>query len=198
MVITLEELEREFGRIEARFTNLAPIFRIGGMMGLSEVKQRFNEGKGPDGIPWMPLAHPRVEGGTSPLRNHGILGASYAFESGPNYWKVGTNLKRAKSHHFGATILPKNAKALTIPLTREAVYAGRARNMGKALFVYKTKDKAFLAESKTVSGGPSKLILHWLLLKKAVIPPRPQVGTSPELLARWKRLLVQYLRTGRL
>ncbi len=188
--ITLDELSRRFGEISVRIADPSPAMRVGGIMGREEVRERFDTGTDPDGIPWQPLAYPRVNGGEAkPLRNFGLLMASYVSEFGRDYWKVGTNEKHARAHHYGATIIPFNVKWLTIPITKTAVYAGKARNQSGLHFrKRKDSDKAGLYDADGVC--------HWILVKRVVIPARRQVGVSDELMERWLPVLVEYLKTG--
>lgn len=187
MLLTLADLEREFGRVEVRVHDFRPVTKTGGIMALAEVRRRFDTGTGPDGMPWAPLAFPRPEGGSIPLRNHGILAASYTYESGGDYFRVGTNHEAARLQHYGGTVVPIAAKFLTLPITREAVYAGRARNM-PGLHAEANDRGGVLADNQHVA--------HWLLVKSVTIPARPQVGLSDELFRRWCGILVTYLRTG--
>lgn len=86
----------------------------------SRAKECFDQGKSPDGKPWLALKHPRnrardqkAKGGTGqkPLRDKGLLGASVQGqgvhgirEFGANYLEQGTNLDYAGPHNFGAVI----------------------------------------------------------------------------------------------
>ena len=123
-VVTLDDLARQFGDFSIRVSDVRPAMRVGGIMGLGEVKDRFDTGKDPEGMPWKPLRFPRVQGGNLPMRNTGLLAASYVSEYGRDYWKVGTNLKYARMQHYGATIVPVKKRWLTIPMTKQAVYSG--------------------------------------------------------------------------
>src|SRR6185312_8848018 len=100
----------------------------------------------------------------------------------------GTNLDYAATHQYGATIHPTNAKALAIPLTKEAARAGSPRDWSDAsLFLYRPKkgDKAFLAESKQKGGkrrGFTQLVLHYVLVQSVKIPARPFLGWRAKLI----------------
>lgn len=194
--ITLQDLERQFGEFSYRATDLSPVMRIGGLMALSEVKARFQTGTGPDGRTWAPLRFPRPEGGTIPLRNHGILAASYTSESDSTSFRVGTNLEKARVHHYGATIYPVKRKALTIPLTKEAVRAGSARAQGGLVLMGRYLVKK--DPPRAVKGQTQKIVRHWILVLSVTIPARPQVGVSDALFKRFSYILVNFLRSGRL
>lgn len=191
-VITLDQLADTYGLLGARIADPSPAMRVGGIMGLNEVQERFSTQKDPDGAPWPALRFARPEGGNIPLRNHGTLLASYTSEYGPDFWRVGTNLKKARLLHFGGTVVPVNKKWLTIPLTREAVYAGAAPNQ-PGLHFQRTQDpgSAGLYDNAGVK--------HWHLTKRVVVPPRKQVGASDALIDDWlDNVLVPYLTTGEL
>lgn len=190
--ISLDDMADRFGEISIRIADPSPAMRVGGIMGLGEVKDRFATQTDVDGRPWAPLKYGRPEGGSIPLRNHGILMASYTSEYGKDFWRVGTNLEKAKLLHFGGTVVPVNKKWLTIPLTREAVYAGAAPNQPGLHFGKRAnqEDTAGLYDDAGVK--------HWHLTKKVVIPPRKQVGVSPELLDQWIEILFHYITTGEL
>lgn len=191
MIITLEQLEEEYGGIAARATNLAPVMRVGGLMGVAEIKSRFDTQTDPNGATWAPLRFPRPEGGAIPLRNHGTLAASYSFESGQDFFRTGTNLRKARLLHYGGEVVPVTKKWLTIPLTKEAVYAGDAPSQ-QGLHFRKRKD------SNVAGLFDANGVRHWLLVKRVVIPSRKQVGASPALLEKFRFVLVNYLRTGEL
>lgn len=192
--ITLNELENRYGRIAVRATDLRPVLTLGSQMYLSEVKDRFARGVGPDGTPWVPLKHRRPQGGNRPLLNTGLLRASYTAFATPWSFGVSTNAVQASLQHYGGTVKPVKGRYLTIPLTKEAVYAGRAPNMPD-LFVSHNSRSLTLARRE---GKSNRLRHHWLLVTSVTIPARPQVGISQQLLDRFLPVLVNYLRTGSL
>jgi phage gpG-like protein len=195
-VLTLDELERQFGQIAVRATDLSPAMQAGGIMAVSDWRNRLVTGIDIHGRRFTPLRFPRPQGGTQPLRNTGLLTASVTSTYTPTSFRVGTVARQAALMNYGGTVRPTNAKAITIPLTKEAVYAGRAGNMG-GLFVWKSRQsgKAFLARRE---GSPPRLVLHWLLADKVTIPPREFAGISQGVFERFKVALVNYLRTGSL
>lgn len=158
---------------------------------VSDVKQNFAGAHTPDGQPWRPLGRPRIRGGDKPLRDRGLLMASITGRGTGHIetltdraLEVGTNLEHARIHQEGGTIRPTHAKALTIPLTKEASYFSSPR-LQPDLFVFRSDTgKAFLAEAKKTGKGKrqkTKLILHWLLVKQAIIPARPFLGFGAKL-----------------
>lgn len=190
--ITLQELENEFGLIAVRATTLEPFTRAAGLMYLSEVKDRFARSVGPDNQPWTPLSYSRPQGGSSPLRNTGLFSMSFSAYHTSNSFGVGTNAIQANLMHHGGTVVPKSKRYLTIPQTKDAIYAGSARAM-PGLFFVRRPQFAYLARRE---GGSVRI--HWLLVTKVTIPARPIVGVSAPFLDRVKVALVNYLRTGSL
>lgn len=93
---------------------------------LSDVKSRFSTGTDPRGVKWRPLKFARPNGGDVPLRDTGVLMASFTGGSdGKSVW-VGTTHPGAKLHNFGGVVRGKG-KMLAIPLTKEAKRSGGPR-----------------------------------------------------------------------
>lgn len=151
------------------------IIALGGM------RQHFVDQRGPDGKPWAKLAHPRPDGGDQVLRDKGTMyNALGCVISGERLILVLSH-PGANVHNFGAVLTPKKARALAIPLTREAKRVGSPKRNAfpRPLFVIVSqKKKAFLAER--VTGG--SLVLHYILLKSVKIPQRLIVGFSDKTL----------------
>lgn len=191
-IITLDQLATDFGGLSARVADPSPAMRVGGLMALAEVKERFSTQKDVDGKQWPALRFARPEGGNIPLLNHGLLRASYVSEWGTDYWRVGTNQVKARLLNFGGDVVPVNKKWLTIPLTREAVYAGQARNQ-PGLHFQRSKN------GETLGLYDAAGVKHWHLTKRVTIPPRKQIGVSDTLIDDWiENVLVPYLTTGEL
>lgn len=156
-------------------------------------KQNFSKGRGPDGQTWPPIKFPRPRGGDKPLRDTGLLMASVTTkgaqgsieEIGDVSLRIGTNLDRAVLHQYGGMLRPKGGKALAIPLTREAVNAGRPGRMSNLVLVWpKGKAHGWLVEEKSGRGKNNRgaqTVMHWLLVPKATIPARPFLGWNPEM-----------------
>lgn len=103
--------------------------------------------------------------------------------------EVWTNLPYARIHQEGGTIRPRQAKMLSIPLTREARRTTGARewwsrNASKNPFVLKTNQKTFIA-----SRDGDALEFHWLLVDSVDIPQRRFLGFG----ARYSDELVKFL-----
>lgn len=77
----------------------------------SETKRNFDRGASPDGVPWLPLKHPRArsKGQDKPLRDTGLLMASYSAQGQHHVQEStgatlvwGSNLDYAPAHQYGA------------------------------------------------------------------------------------------------
>ncbi|AWM35902.1 Phage virion morphogenesis family protein [Gemmata obscuriglobus] len=137
---------------------------------VSDVKRRFSTGTAPDGTPWRPLRYGRAfrGGGTAqPLRDTGALMASFTGRFTGDEVVVGTNHPGAALHNFGGTVVPRRGKFLAIALTAAAKRAGSPRNLrGTA------REPLF---ARRVNG---RLVGHFLLVRKAVVPRREFLGVS--------------------
>lgn len=119
--------------------------KILGQILLSDVKSRFSTGTSPSGAKWRPLKHARPNGGNVPLRDTGILMASFtAGHDGRSVW-VGTTHPGASLHNSGGVVRGKG-KMLAIPLTKEAKRSGGPRRWtaGELTFRPTRKPRVFL------------------------------------------------------
>jgi phage virion morphogenesis protein len=80
----------------------------------NRVRLCFRLGVSPWGVPWKPL-NPKYRTG-KPLQDTGRLARSFTSQVQGDAVVVGTNVQYAGVHQFGATILPKNAKHLAVPV----------------------------------------------------------------------------------
>lgn len=108
---------------------------------LSDVKSRFSSGTDPSGTKWRPLKHARPNGGDVPLRDTGILMASFSGGSDSTSVWVGTTHPGAALHNFGGTVRGKG-KMLAIPLTKEAKRSGGPRRWKNGKLVFRPTKKA--------------------------------------------------------
>jgi phage gpG-like protein len=165
-----------------------PLLKRISIVAISGVKEHFAQSVSPEGIPWLPLAKPRIDGSSKPLRDQGRLMGSIIARVETDRLLLQSNSPSAPVHQFGATIRPKTGHALTIPLTAEAKRVGspRQNHFPRPLFVYTNHDSghAFLAESQ---GG--KLVLNYLLVKESVIPARPFLGYSQRTLEKIEKMI---------
>ncbi len=156
---------------------------------VSDVRRQFYAGHDERGVPWPDLRFPRPQGGRRPLLNTGILANSYQSDPDPKGIIVSSSHQSARVHQQGAIIRPVRAKALTIPLTKEAARYG-PRRFPRPLFaapggLYERKGK----------GKRMKVIRHYLFCKKVVVPARP-VGFSDDAVDAIADLLVDHYSGG--
>jgi len=125
MSATLKIDSRDLGRIGKRVQKVLAsledqdiLYDSIGMALVSQVQQRFREGKGPDGVAWE-----EARRGGQTLVDSGRLRDSVTHSVDGSVIKVGTNVIYAKTHQFGATIKPKNARVLAFTLGGRAVFA---------------------------------------------------------------------------
>lgn len=165
----------------------------------ASTKENFDGGHDPDGVPWKPLAHPRVnsKGSDKPLRDKGLLMASVSARGakghieriGRQELQFGTNLIYARLHQEGGVIRPKNGKYLAIPLTREAQRAVSPRRFAGSLFTIKSKKGNLLLAER--SGGGIKP--QYALLKQVHIPARPFLGLNQKTIDIISRIFAEYV-----
>lgn len=192
VVVTLDQLPAEIGRGIASLSkvNFAPVGRILEQMAISDTKRRFDAGVSPEGAPWVPLSHPRVtsKGADKPLRDFGLLMASVQAKATQNDLTLSSNLIYAGVHQFGATIRPKKGRFLTIPATKEAKRAGGARRFPRPLraIINPQGTAGVLIEDMGVME-----IVQYYLVQQVVIPARPFLGFSKQLIGYVGDLLTE-------
>lgn len=86
---------------------------LGGALA-NRIRLCFRLGQSPWGVPWRPL-NPAFRTG-QPLRDTGRLQRSITSQVQGDAVMVGTNVRYAAVHQFGATIFPRNAKYLAAPM----------------------------------------------------------------------------------
>jgi phage gpG-like protein len=179
-VLTLGDLARA---AQQQLGPLAPPVKAGGplsdevqrvirQIGVSDIKRRFMTATTPEGVAWKPLKYGRPGGGNRPLQDTGRLMASISSRSGAGEIVWFTNAPGAALQNFGGTVVPKKGKFLAIPLTREARRAGSPRRM--------TGTEQVPLFARRVAG---RLVGHFLLVKKAVVPARVYMGLSRQALS---------------
>lgn len=111
-------VEGDIGQLKERLQQLTELDKKGLNMALSEVvvestDERFRLSKDPTGRRWPTSERAAREGGKTLIRTS-FLRSSIHGEADDTGWAVGTNVKYAATHQFGAdrTIRPKRAKAL--------------------------------------------------------------------------------------
>jgi phage gpG-like protein len=91
--------------------NMRPVFQNVGRVLVNRIRMCFSLGIDPWGTPWQRL---RFREG-QPLRNTGRLQRSFVARADPNGVTVGTNVRYARTHQFGADIQAKPGKSLVFP-----------------------------------------------------------------------------------
>jgi phage gpG-like protein len=114
-----------------RGADLRPGLALSGDVFENSTRARFDSGRGPGGIPWLPSNRARAEsapraGQIGPQRGatlvrSGLLRDSIRTEVGDDTVRTGTDArsesaKYAATHQFGATIVPKTAKFLAFQI----------------------------------------------------------------------------------
>jgi phage virion morphogenesis protein len=104
-------VRRAFQGLEALGADLTPLFREVGAHLVSTTRLRFEEGRAPDGRAWTPSIRARTQRGQT-LRDSGRLQQSITMRAEARQVAVGTNVRYAAVHQFGATISAKGSKPL--------------------------------------------------------------------------------------
>ena len=91
-------------------------------------------------------------------------------------------------HEFGATIRPRTARMLAIPLTPEARAAGSPRNFPGATFLQRARTGRLIIFERDASGS---LRPQYVLVNEVTIPARPVLAPT---VAKYAPLILQDLR----
>lgn len=125
------------GELEARARDPQGGLRVIGEKLLKVQLDRFRDESAPDGSKWAPLRPLTVEtrgGKTGPiLRRSGLLMRSSNYRVSGRALSVGISGVQAGVQQFGATIVPKKAKRLAIPIPA----AKGGRNQGGFAYAMK-------------------------------------------------------------
>lgn len=137
--ITLDEeslarADAVLAEVVSRAENVDGALRSIGEALLETTDERFDSESDPDGVAWQPLSaltlRQRAELGHAPgpiLTRSRRLRRSVSYQVSGGVLRLGPNTLDAAVHQFGATITPKSASALRIPLGPQgAVFARRA------------------------------------------------------------------------
>lgn len=89
-----------FERLQRLGVDLHPFMRTLGRKLRTRVQLAFRSGRDPYGTPWRPL---KFRSG-QPLRDTGQLANSIGFDADADSVTIGTNVRTAPVHQFGATI----------------------------------------------------------------------------------------------
>lgn len=183
--VSLDELARraahagEVPPIPPRAAKSLPVVAVAGY------RRRFSEQRGPNGETWPP---PKWRPGGQALLDAGHLRASGTAAIEGDTLVLSTTAPGAALLHFGGAVRPVNAKALAIPVSREAKRVGSPRRFpGDLVYIPDRKgdpDKRGKLVTVGFKGRGKKakvtMTLHYVLRARVVIPPRPFVGFSPQ------------------
>ena len=106
-------------QLRERTSDTRPAMAAIGRYLLSRIQMGFRTGKDPWGDAWKPL---KFRSG-QPLRDTGRLRNSISYQATADEVTVGTNVKYAAVHQFGAVIKPKTAKALVFKAGGQTIFA---------------------------------------------------------------------------
>ena len=95
-------LRRALAGALAAGEDLTPAMEEIGSFLVNETLLRFEEGRAPDGTPWIPSKRVLLEGGQTLIGpGSGRLRDSQTYEAGPDFVEQGTNVVYAAIHQFG-------------------------------------------------------------------------------------------------
>lgn len=180
-------------RAEAVFrAPMTPVLKVVAVVIGSELRQNFDRGVDPDGIPWKPLGGPRLRGGSKPLLDRGVLRAATTSQvqghveiyTG-NTLVYGCDLPQAATHQYGATIRPRRGRFLAIPASIRGLNAGSPRSIGVPLVTVINKAGTGGVMGERGPRGQGRLgVVHFWLTKEVVIPARRFLGIGRVLLGK--------------
>ena len=120
----LKELIRAARRL-ATPQGRAGVVKAAAWGALSALEERFATATDPKGQPWKPSLRAQLEGGQT-LSDTGRLRRSFSVRATGSWgFTIGTNVRYAAPHQFGATIVPKRARYLRFRLAE-----GRGKRKG--------------------------------------------------------------------
>lgn len=158
--ITLDEesltrADAVLAEVVSRAENIEGALRNIGEALLETTDERFDSQSGPDGVAWQPLSvltlRQRAEAGYGAgpiLTRSKRLRNSVSYQVSGSVLRLGPNTVDAAVHQFGATIAPKSAPALRIPLgSQGAVYAQRVTVPARPYIGFGPRDEEMSREA---------------------------------------------------
>jgi len=140
-----QRLDAFVEQLAARTKNIDGALKNTGEALLQTTRDRFETGTDPQGRKWKPLSAltVRLRGASSPvLWNTGRLRGSISWSISGGRLELGPNTVDAAVHQFGATIVPREKKALRIPAGRGgAVFAGKVKIPARPYIGFGPKDE---------------------------------------------------------
>ena len=106
-------------RLGAALADTAPLLDSIGVYGRDSTRERFTSQTAPSGTPWKALspAYASLKGGGKDILTlNYVLRNSITYGAGLAEVRWGSNVVYAAVHQFGATIVPKTARALRFRL----------------------------------------------------------------------------------
>lgn len=103
--------KKKLAALQGATRDMKPVYETIGRVLVNRIRLGFKLGIDPWGTPWAAL---KIRQG-QPLRDKGRLQRSITSQPDAQGVTVGTNLRYAPVHQFGATIEPKKAKRLVFP-----------------------------------------------------------------------------------
>ncbi|MBI0177573.1 phage virion morphogenesis protein [Bartonella apis] len=106
--------------------------------------ERFQTQTDPQGNKWQPLSEltKKLRGSAGPILNRtGRLKGSIVYQVNGDVLQLGPNTVDAAVHQFGATIVPKDKKALRIPAGNKAIFAKSAKIPARPYIGFGVKDE---------------------------------------------------------
>jgi phage gpG-like protein len=206
--MSLEEAGVELRQVGDQQRDTTDLIKVLGVAIASDAKQNFEQGAGPDGVGWPPLAHRRADGFSGkPLRDTGLLfasvtskGAGHVENLGATSLVYGTNRPGANLQQEGGTVRPKGHPFLAIPAIPEAKEAGSPRNFPAPLVgIYGNRGGILVtamrsrrdrrrgaARAPTIRGSKVQpvLTIAYYLARSVTIPARPFLGFGERLLGK--------------
>lgn len=174
---TIPELEQKIAKIAIDRAVYTALAEIAPAME-EECKVNAINQISPDGTPYAPSKHPRKWGSGGPLNDTGkMIAGIEASVPAATELNLTSDSPQSRLMQDGGTIVPVNAKFLTIPLTEEAARAGGARNYPGELTAIVNE-----AGTKGVLRDEDGEAVYALTVGPVEVPARPFVGFSEEML----------------
>jgi len=153
-------------RLEGRLRDPGGLLQSIGAALVASTRLRFRDEAAPSGAPWKPSGRARRQGGRT-LSDTGRLLRSIAARVRGDTVEVGTNVKYAAAHQFGAQtkatiIFPKRGKALKFKIGGVTIVRKSVNHPGS-----KIPARPFLGLSTGDRGTVDKLVGDWI---RAAVP----------------------------
>ncbi|MGX2039883.1 phage virion morphogenesis protein [Methylocaldum sp. MU1018] len=104
ITISTAALDRALTHLEQAGRNLSPAFKDIGEALINSTRERFDEGRGPDGTRWAdnrPVTLARKNGAKPLIGETGLLSTEIHYDAGPTRVMVGSNKEYAAMQQFG-------------------------------------------------------------------------------------------------